>query len=80
MIYAFCLCVLTGFSDYSAGGIMLDTFLVEDGLTFAEFQESYGEYQNDQWGGVSTRGWLNRMYLWENDKPRAGCSSDRFHR
>ena len=69
MIYALCFCILTGYSDYSAGEIMLDSFLAEDGLTFVEFQENYSEYQNDQWGGISTRGWLNRMYLWENDIP-----------
>ncbi len=69
MIYALCFCVLTGFSGYSAGEIMLDTFLAEDGLTFALFQENFSEYQTDQWGRISTRGWLNRMYLWENDIP-----------
>ena len=69
MIYVLCFCLLAGYSDYSAGEIMLDTFLAEDGLTYDEFQDSFGDYQNDQWGRVSNRGWLNRMYQWENDIP-----------
>ncbi len=71
MIYALCFCILTGYSGYSTGEIMLDSFLAEDGLAFDEFQDSFEFYQEnrDQWGRVSNRGWMNRMYRWENEVP-----------
>ena len=48
---------------------MLDRFLANDGLTFEEFREEFADFQNDQWGRPSSRGWIVRMYDWESEIP-----------
>ena len=69
MIYAFCFSVLFGYSGHSAGEIMLDRFLAEDGITFFEFTEEFEDFRNELWGRPSSRGWLVRMYDWESEIP-----------
>ncbi|MCK5131798.1 MAG: hypothetical protein KAR40_06550 [Candidatus Sabulitectum sp.] len=69
MIVTLCCSVLLGYSSYSAGEIMLDRFLANDGMTYMEFHEEFEDFQNDQWGRPSSRGWLARMYDWESEIP-----------
>ncbi|MCK5785385.1 MAG: hypothetical protein KAH54_02370 [Candidatus Sabulitectum sp.] len=69
MFTVFFCSALLGFSGYSSGEIMLDRFLANDGLTFEEFREEFADFQNDQWGRPSSRGWIVRMYDWESEIP-----------
>ncbi len=69
MIIAVCLSLLIGYAGHSVGEIMLDSFLADDGMTYAEFREEYEEYRNEQWGRPSSSGWLVRMYDWESEIP-----------
>ncbi|MCD4708882.1 MAG: hypothetical protein K8S62_14215 [Candidatus Sabulitectum sp.] len=69
MIIAFCCSIIFGYSGHSAGEIMLDRFLANDGMTYTEFREEFEDFRSDQWGRPSSRGWLVRMYDWESEIP-----------
>lgn len=69
MIFVLYCSVLFGYSGYSSGEIMLDRFLVDDGMTYIEFCEEFDDFQIEQWGRPSSRGWLVRMYDWESEIP-----------
>ena len=69
MFTVFFCSALLGYSGYSSGEIMLDRFLSNDGMTFNEFRVEFEDFQNDQWGRPSSRGWIVRMYDWESEIP-----------
>ncbi len=69
MIFVLCFSILSAYSDYSVGEIMLDRFLENGGMTYLEFSEEYENYQSEQWGRPSSSRWLFRMYDWESEIP-----------
>ena len=69
MIFVLCFSILSAYSDYSVGEIMLDRFLENGGMTYLEFSEEYENYQSEQWGRPSSSRWLVRMYDWESEIP-----------